>query len=265
MSDENAIPPPINEVQVGFVDDVEGDLDSESEAGTLLTEVTNGTKRTRGSKSSKGSKKKKKQESPRTIWMYTYNNYNSPEKVEKVKKLLELLDCDNGVARYHLAGEEVGEQGTPHLQGMFQLLKKIRFGPLKKLLNDPNVSFRPVDNPEGCQTYCKKDGKIFVESGTLSCTTKVCRFSKLREHVKGEYAAKKHVDPASVREKFPQLCYGNQRFVDTIAVAVDLVIFSLMVNGCYFFNRNECICTYLLACLCGCLFAFVVVARWRNE
>lgn len=60
---------------------------------------------------------------PRTnaskTWCFTYNNYETPKK----QKLLALLNdlCDK-----YIVGHEVGENGTPHLQGWCCFIKKTR-------------------------------------------------------------------------------------------------------------------------------------------
>lgn len=87
-------------------------------------------------------------------WCFTINNYTD-EDIEK----LNTFECD-----YIIYGKEIGESGTPHLQGYVVLLNKKRINWLKK-------NFHPTAHLEikrgsvsEALNYCKKDGD-FVERG----------------------------------------------------------------------------------------------------
>lgn len=92
--------------------------------------------------------------------MFTLNNYTEQE-VERIKE----LDVD-----YIVFGKEVGEQGTPHLQGYLYVRKRLRLGGCKKLI--PRAHFEPQKGSfEQAIEYCKKDGS-FQELGVAPMSQK---------------------------------------------------------------------------------------------
>jgi len=105
---------------------------------------------------------------------FTWNNYP-----QDYKNVLEQLD-----ARYLLAGEEVGEQGTPHLQGTV-VFKTVKSEPqVRKMLPGCHVEIT-ADIHKSIE-YCKKDDK-FVEWGTAPKSNKKIgedeqeRWTRIRE------------------------------------------------------------------------------------
>lgn len=93
--------------------------------------------------------------SPRhQAWVFTLNNYTEEEE-DKIKN----LRC-----RYIIFGHEVGENGTPHLQGYIYFDKRIRRSSLAKFM--PRAYLSPA-NGDVCsnQIYCSKGTEVF-EKGT---------------------------------------------------------------------------------------------------
>lgn len=89
-------------------------------------------------------------------WCFTLNNPTPDEWA----RLLTLA------APYWVMGDEVGENGTPHVQGYVQFGKVVRFNAAKEMLG-PRVHLEPAKGtPEQASAYCKKDGK-FQEFGEL--------------------------------------------------------------------------------------------------
>lgn len=82
-------------------------------------------------------------------WMYTVNNYNE----EQYNQIIG-LECN-----YHVCGKEVGESGTPHLQGCITFKTIKSFKQVKKVI-DGHLT-KPVALVKA-REYCKKDGD-FVE------------------------------------------------------------------------------------------------------
>lgn len=90
-------------------------------------------------------------------FVFTWNNY--PQGVE------EIIQGGMPAYRYLTFGYEVGESGTPHLQGYCQLEKKISFKKLAGMFpwHIESVKGTPVQ----ASAYCKKEGN-FKEFGALS-------------------------------------------------------------------------------------------------
>lgn len=84
-------------------------------------------------------------------WCFTLNNY-SPADVEA------LLALNGNVDIPHIIfGREVGENGTPHLQGYIRFTKKKRIGGVKRIVG-MNAHVEVARNPVAAIQYCKKDG-----------------------------------------------------------------------------------------------------------
>lgn len=92
-------------------------------------------------------------------WCFTLNNYNESDE----QALSELGESSQ--VNYLIYGREVGESGTPHLQGYLVLPLRKRGQQVKSLLpGNPHLE-RANGNPSQNKTYCSKDGD-FVEFGT---------------------------------------------------------------------------------------------------
>lgn len=84
---------------------------------------------------------------------FTANNYGDGA-IAALKKI--------GYLRYACVGKEVGDSGTPHLQGMCTFTKQVRFNTIRKDFKKalgflPHIE-RMLGTPEQAATYCKKDG-----------------------------------------------------------------------------------------------------------
>lgn len=89
-------------------------------------------------------------------WCFTINNYTDED-----EKGLQSLEFG-----YLVYGYEVGDEGTPHLQGYIEFVNRKRRRQVADLI--PRARLSPRNGtPEEASTYCKKD-KNFVEMGTLS-------------------------------------------------------------------------------------------------
>nr|QOR29571.1 replication associated protein [Bat associated circovirus] len=88
---------------------------------------------------------------------FTLNNYTEEEE----KKFFEWDQW-----KYIVIGREIGESGTPHLQGYGELLGRKRLTTLKKF--DVKAHWENLKStPEAASNYCKKDGN-FQERGEIS-------------------------------------------------------------------------------------------------
>ena len=91
---------------------------------------------------------------PSKKWCFTMNN---PEdgRLEQLERLFESFDCD------YIIGREVGEQGTPHLQGYLESDTRIR--PVEKFQITNAHWERAKGDRLANLRYCSKDGD-FVHS-----------------------------------------------------------------------------------------------------
>jgi len=102
-------------------------------------------------------KKKKKQISPSINWCFTLNNWTEIQYSSIVLLLEE--HCNK-----YVVGKEVGEEGTPHLQGFLQFKTKKR---PKGLFNIPAIHWKKMykdSTPLYNYEYCNKDGD-FISKG----------------------------------------------------------------------------------------------------
>lgn len=95
-------------------------------------------------------------------WVFTLNNYT----VEDEEKL-----SDGRGSMYLLYGKEIGEEGTPHLQGYIYYKSQRTFSAVKKKLGDRFHIEKQRGTIEEAVDYCKKDGSI-VELGTAPMSRK---------------------------------------------------------------------------------------------
>lgn len=93
-------------------------------------------------------------------WCFTLNNYTEDD----VERLNALVDNDND-CKYIIFGKEVGESGTPHLQGFLQVTKKSRMQRVKDMIGS-NPHLEQARNVVASREYCKKD-EDWVEFGTF--------------------------------------------------------------------------------------------------
>ena len=84
-------------------------------------------------------------------WDFVVNNY-SEQDIEIMKEYLDTNNC-----QYYFQ-EEVGEKGTPHLQGIIMFKHaRDKKAIIKKSLGD-KISLRKVRNLNACKNYVKKKG-----------------------------------------------------------------------------------------------------------
>lgn len=86
-------------------------------------------------------------------WCFTLNNYQ-PSDIDQIR--------DWEVKRL-VVGEEVGESGTPHLQGYVVFMAPKRLAGVKKLPSGDRMHWEKTNFEKAAEKYCKKDGKICIE------------------------------------------------------------------------------------------------------
>lgn len=85
---------------------------------------------------------------------FVINNYTESEIISLKLSLAKL-------AKKAILGFEVGESGTPHIQGYLSLHRKLRITSLTKWAGLERASMRAVRNDLATQAYCRKDGKYW--------------------------------------------------------------------------------------------------------
>lgn len=93
-------------------------------------------------------------------WCFTWNNY--PVNYEEI---LDAIDC-----RYIIAGKEVGDSGTPHLQGYICFdFQKVGAAAQKKLPRGVHFEKRMATNVDEAIDYCKKEDPSPYVRGDKPC------------------------------------------------------------------------------------------------
>jgi len=95
-------------------------------------------------------------------WCFTINNYSEDEEV-RLKSIM--LDPKNK-ATYMVLGKEVGDSGTPHIQGYVCFSIRKKRAVVEKLLGGRAFLDFTRGTPKQASDYCKKDG-VFWERGVL--------------------------------------------------------------------------------------------------
>lgn len=114
-------------------------------------------------------------------WCFTLNNYTDAEEENLQQWFVNTTD-------YATYGYEIGESGTPHLQGYFELHSKRRFTVVKNLLRSIGLDRMHLERRQGsaqeASDYChKEDNKPGFFYGTISksCQGKRSDLIALRE------------------------------------------------------------------------------------
>lgn len=88
-------------------------------------------------------------------WCFTHNNYTADDE----------LRYQNVEAEHVVYGREVGEQGTPHLQGFIRFRNPRLGRAIARLL--PGAYFTVAQNLEASIRYCRKDGDVYERGTTV--------------------------------------------------------------------------------------------------
>lgn len=83
-----------------------------------------------------------------TYWFFTFNNYT----LEEAEQLAEIFKSE---CKWYIFQEEIGEQGTPHLQGTISLVKRQRLTSLKVF--NIKIHWKPTKCVKASIEYCTKE------------------------------------------------------------------------------------------------------------
>lgn len=97
---------------------------------------------------------------PLSHFLFTLNNYEE----EEYSSITSWLEQE---AKYWIIGREVGESGTPHLQGYASLKRRRTFDAVKHKLSSRAHIERANGTARENRRYCSKDGD-FVEGGSIN-------------------------------------------------------------------------------------------------
>lgn len=98
-------------------------------------------------------------------WCFTLNNYCEDD----WNKFPKLFEEKSNKINYLVQGKEVGENGTPHIQGFIHFDTQRTMGGIKKLFGNDRIHLEaksPKSTFEQAAEYCKKE-KSFIELGKL--------------------------------------------------------------------------------------------------
>ena len=99
---------------------------------------------------------KPKQISPSIKWCFTLNNYTE-DNIKEISALLPLY------CRRYIVAKEVGDSGTPHLQGYVEFMKRER--PLSKIPIKEIHWEKAKGDIKANRDYCEKDGDVILSKG----------------------------------------------------------------------------------------------------
>lgn len=91
-------------------------------------------------------------------YVFTINNWNETD-ASQIQSL-----CDSGKLKYLVAGKEVGESGTPHIQGYCVFKNPCAFSTVKGALSRAHIAVA-LGNAEENFAYCSKEGD-YIEFGS---------------------------------------------------------------------------------------------------
>lgn len=92
-------------------------------------------------------------------WIIVINNYTEEQYADLCERLPQLCT-------YGILAREVGENGTPHIQGYVEFKNTKTMSAAKKVISERAHLEKRQAKPSEASDYCKKDGKFF-EFGKL--------------------------------------------------------------------------------------------------
>jgi len=132
-------------------------------------------------------------------WCFTLNNYTGND-IDRINANASFFD-------YIIFGREVGESGTPHLQGFVSFTARVRLNHCVATIGQAHFSV--ARNIDHSIQYCKKDGD-FTEIGTRPVVKQGTRndLESFKQAVmNGEHNVKKlRAEHSDVYARYPKFC-----------------------------------------------------------
>lgn len=141
-------------------------------------------------------------------WCYTLNNPTEDE-IEIIKRIPDI--------KVHVAAHEVGDSGTPHIQGYIRFEKPQRMTRIKRFLPRAHVEIR-----EGTETqaynYCLKqvpedESTIVVKQGSPSEPVKSTALNRNQEAAEVITEIEEGTTYWDIRKKHKVFCFWHRRQV----------------------------------------------------
>lgn len=138
-------------------------------------------------------------------WCYTLNNY-TPDEEESVRRIKDVV--------IHWASREVGESGTPHIQGYLRFSKPCRLAALKKILPRAHFEMRMGTEAQAAN-YCIKDGDVLVKVGEVKEKKQVYPSRKAECDEVIRKIDEENMSYKRIRQEHKQFCFWHSRNVLT--------------------------------------------------
>ena len=132
-------------------------------------------------------------------WCFTLNNYTAEDEAR--------LLLDDARVSYIVYGREVGESGTPHLQGFVQFQARVRLAQVKQFVG-PTAHCEYCRNVPASITYCKKDGDRSERGECIGGVGKRTDLDEFKESVKSGMLSLSAIREthSNVYAKYPRFC-----------------------------------------------------------
>lgn len=134
-------------------------------------------------------------------WCFTLNNFTE-EDVERIKG----LESNDNVV-YVIAGREVGDSGTAHLQGFIKFASRVTMAQCKAAIgSNPHVEL--TRNVNASIEYCKKENNFFEVGTFAGGPGSRSDLDEFKEAVKGGMLSLKEIreSHSEVYAKYPRFC-----------------------------------------------------------
>lgn len=168
-------------------------------------------------------------------WCFTLNNYTE-EEVKDVKELGELAMGNKQLVKYLIFGYEMGESGTPHLQGFISFPNQIQMKRVKEFFGTERIHLEVAKSPQDAIEYCMKEGK-WEQYGLRPAFTKMKKATDAARDARETKSAafldaiRKGYDDDRLAEAFPAQYLQSVNKLPTIrsALSVKLPEFTQVV------------------------------------